>query len=134
MDVGLGRLWQWVMDREAWHAAVHGVTKSQTQLSNWTELKVKNTIVVLVQDGFKSVCVCACVLNHAWLCDRMAISLQAPLSMEFSRQEYWSGFFSYSRAVSLSVISSHDHMADWEFQNTAAAQYHQSNMPLPLAQ
>ena len=38
MDMGLGRLWQLVMDREAWHAVVHGVTKSRTQLSNWTEL------------------------------------------------------------------------------------------------
>ena len=38
MDMGLGRLWDLVMDREDWHAVVHGVTKSQTQLSNWTEL------------------------------------------------------------------------------------------------
>ena len=36
MDMGLGELWELVMDREVWHAVIHGVAKSQTWLSNWT--------------------------------------------------------------------------------------------------
>ena len=38
MNMSLTRLRELVMDREAWHAAIHGVTKSQIQLSDWTEL------------------------------------------------------------------------------------------------
>ena len=39
MDMSLSKLWELVMDRKAWHAEVPGVSKSQTQLSNWTELR-----------------------------------------------------------------------------------------------
>ena len=48
MDMGLGGLLELVMDREVWRAAVHGVTKSRTRLSNWTELPVFFSKMVII--------------------------------------------------------------------------------------
>ena len=49
MDVSLSEHREMVMDREAWHAAIHGVAKSQTRLSDWTELNWDNYIQVKKQ-------------------------------------------------------------------------------------
>ena len=50
IDMSLGKIRELVMDREAWHAAVHQAAKSQTRLSDWTELKkVKFTVVCIQQ-------------------------------------------------------------------------------------
>ena len=111
MDMSLSKLWELVKGREAWHAAVHWITKSWTQLSNWTtSLSVrrgwemdpvgKNPRSSTSQPFFLVLSIYfhlyACMhAKSLQLCptlfDSMNCSQQAFLSMRFPRQEYWSG-------------------------------------------
>ena len=63
MDMGLGELWELVKDRESWHAAIHGVTKSRTRLSDSTELNT-NIRVVNWQIQNLQVVMDSCVSNY----------------------------------------------------------------------
>ena len=48
MEMSLSQLWELVMDREAWHTVIHGVAKSRTWLSNWTDVPIVVLLIVLV--------------------------------------------------------------------------------------
>ena len=96
------RRWGVCSNREAWCAAVHGVAHSQTWLSNWAPPKRGGALSALQFPVFTSLPVSTSQNQSSWrgvlgvagvrlFATLWTLAHQAPLSVEFSRQEYWSG-------------------------------------------
>ena len=102
MDISLGKLQEMVKDRESWCAAVHGITKSQTRLSNWTTTtnfyvyQYKKRMELYDIKVYQNLCVAWKVkvksLSRVRLFETpWTIANQSPPSRVFSTPEYWNG-------------------------------------------
>ena len=129
MDVSLSGLWELVMDRVTWRAAIHGVSKSRTRLSDWTELNWTNTMLWIsflfnnVYESFphgicsKSVCFPIAFKIRSRLISYSMFAFQALVNLLMKRwflalnliQPFWNVYLNPSKHL-LSGISSGQEM------------------------
>ena len=91
MDVSLSELRDLVIDREAWLAAIHGVAKSRTRLSEWTELNWTLHKHKCLPLSTTATATAKSLQSCPTLCDPIDGSPPGSPSLGFSRQEHWSG-------------------------------------------
>ena len=116
VDVGLGELRELVMDREAWHAAIHGVAKSQTRLNNWIELnwtcmKCSLGISNFLEEIFSLSHLLFSSISLHWLLRKAFLSLLALLWNYAFKWVYLSFAFCFSSFTAIFKASSDSHFA-----------------------
>ena len=104
MDMSLSRLREMVKDREAWHAAVHGVAKSRTELSNWATAKPINSLGKETVENHQ-------ILVHSWFYLQATLAVGEELVQPaVNRNFLWVGVY---RASQCGELQNHSSVRTW---------------------